>query len=152
MQTTLYFHFLVYLKLRVFPSNNQCHLLALETYFTNKYKEGLLLVTRIHLFWNVMYCINNYVALCIVLHLSKKHGFNKGMEGRFNVPRVGTRTHNFYVTLGNHAVGGLHVRTSEMVSLAASLALPLMANKSPILLLVISMSSSDSFQLCLDAC
>ena len=59
--------------------------------------------------------------------------------GRFRVSRVGTST--IYLTLGNHTIGGLHIRTSEMVLPVTSTALSPMANKSPILFLVISMSS-----------
>ena len=58
--------------------------------------------------------------------------------GRLRTSRVGMST--IYLTLGNHTIGGLHVMTFKMMLLASSLALP-PTNKSPILLLVISMSS-----------
>ena len=46
---------------------------------------------------------------------------------RFRVSRVGTST--IYLTLGNHTIGGLHIRTSEMVLPATSQTLcPWLAN------------------------
>ena len=49
------------------------------------------------------------------------------LQGDLRVSRIDTSI--IYLTLGNHTIGGLHVKTSEMVLPAASLVLPPLASK-----------------------